>query len=286
MLTFSYAELGRTVSSIRGTLAVRVERQSFSHQRLLEWPSGDFAEDRKFASINGLPDISLFQAQYIDIIPHCWTVISMSLSESHDEIRIARMCSDRSPFVLSLPLNRHNSRDPDEEFFGFQNGKEVLEEIIGLANYSAHASQDMAREGARSEWWQVREALDSRLEGLLVKVENIWLGGFRGIFSDYTQSPLLLSRFHQSLQNILDKHLPSRQKRDRRKRSNPAVLDPRVLELFIGLGVPSELDDLDEQLIDLLYFVVDILQFYGERNAYDEIDFDLVSIYLGTHGLS
>lgn len=271
-------ELGRTVSSVRETLAVRVERQSLRRQKLLDWPRTDCTEDRKSLTIDALPDFSSFQTQYIDIIPHCWIVISMSLSESQDEIRIARMCSDQTPFILTLPLNRHNSRDSDEEFFGFQNGKEELQEIIGLANYSAHESQDMAREGAKSEWWQVREALDTRLHDLLVNIENIWLGGFRGIFLDSTQSPQLLSRFQQSLQNILDKHLPSRQKLDRKKGSSPMVLDPRVLELFIGLGVPAELDDVDEQLIDLLYFVIDILQFHGERNAYDEIDFDSIVI--------
>lgn len=277
------AELSRTTFAIREALAVRVERQSFSRQKLLDWPTEHCTRDGKSSTIDGLFDSSSFQTQYIDIIPHCWTVVSMSLSESQDEIRIARMCSDQTPFVLSLPLNRHNSRDPDEEVFGFQNGKDALQEIIGLANYSAHSSQDMAREGAKSEWWQVREALDTRLKDLLFNVENVWLGGFRGIFSDYTQSAQLLSRFQQSLQNILDKHLPSRQKLDRKKRTSPAVLDSRVLELFIGLGVPAELDDLDEQLIDLLYFVIDVLQFHGERNAYDEIDFDLVSYYQRSH---
>ena len=47
--------------------------------------------------------------------------------------------------------------------------------------------------------------------------------------------------------------------------------------MFVSLGCPSESNDVDEPLMDLLYFVVDILQFNGERNAYDEIDFDSVS---------
>jgi separase len=33
-----------------------------------------------------------------------------------------------------------------------------------------------------------------------------------------------------------------------------------------------------DTLMDLLYFVVDILQFQGERNAYDEIDFDMMVV--------
>jgi separase len=54
------------------------------------------------------------------------------------------------------------------------------------------------------------------------------------------------------------------------------MLAPHILGLFVSLGCPSDENDLDEPLLDLLYFVVDILQFHGEHNAYDEIDFDSV----------
>lgn len=219
----------------------------------------------------------MFQTQYIDIIPPCWTVLSLSLSESQNEIRVARMRSDQTPFILTLPLNRHNSREPDDHFFGFQSGKEELQEIIELARYSSQESKfkDISKKAA-TEWWEVRQALDTRLKDLLVNIENLWLGGFRGIFSHCTPSPALLSLFHQSLQKILDKHLPSRQRPEKKKTSNRTFLDQRVLELFVGLGVPTDVQDLDEPLMDLLYFVIDILQFHGERNAYDEIDFDAV----------
>lgn len=269
-------ELGRTVSSNRGASAIRAEQQSSSSHELLVWPQGRTVEDCESSTINPL-DFATFQTEYVDIIPLSWRVLSLSLSESHDEIRIARIRADQTPFILTLPLNRHSSRDPDEEYFGFKNGKDELEEIIALANYSAHDAQDMARKGANSEWWEVREALDTRLKELLSNMENIWLGGFRAIFSDCTQSPQLLSRFQQSLQNIFDKHLPSRQKPKKRAKSSRVALDSRVLGLFVGLGHPTDVNDLDEALMDLLYFVIDILQFHGEHNAYDEIDFDAVS---------
>ena len=280
------------VSSLRENWVIQVERQLLNRQELLHWPRQHITEDSEPLTAHNLLDFATFQTKYIDIIPSCWTVLSLSLSESQDEIRIARIRSDQTPFILTLPLNRHSSRDPTEEFFGFKNGKDELREIVGLANYSAHDAQDMARKGANSEWWKVREALDTRLKELLVNIENIWLGGFRGIFSNTRQRPQLLSRFQQSLQNILAKHLPSRQKPDKKKKKSTdpvfdlrPVFDPRVLELFVGLGAPTELEDIDESLMDLLYFVIDILQFHGERNAYDEIDFDSVSYCLNVYGL-
>lgn len=260
---------------VRANSAVQVEQQFSTHRPLLDWPAREIG-DGIMSTAETACDFSAFQSLYIDIIPSSWTVLSISLSESQDEVRVIRVRSGQSPFILTLPLRRHNFRDPEEDCFGFKSAKDELEEIVNLANFSAHDAQDMTRKGARSEWWEVRTALDARLHELLVNIENVWLGGFRGIFSQHSHSPELLSRFQQSLQNILNKHLPSRQKQGRAKVVGHITLDPRVLELFIGLGIPTELNDLDEPLMDLLYFVIDILQFHGEHNAYDEIDFDSV----------
>ena len=242
-----------------------------------DWPEIDVTERQESvqASHNGL-EISNFQAEYIDIIPQNWNVVSMTLSQERDEILISKLRSGQTPYILRLPLNRHNSSDQDENF-GYDQGKAELQDIITLANVSTHSAQDFSRKGAKTEWWEGRATLDARLKDLLTNMEAIWLGGFKAIFSQTPQSPTLLSRFQQSLQNILDKHLPSRQKVGRGGQSSRVALDSHVLELFVGLGSPSDSNDLDEPLMDLLYFVVDILQFNGERNAYDEIDFDAVS---------
>lgn len=280
MLICCYIELGRTISTTRSYLSLCVERQLSNHSDPFKWPvvpNGSLHESTALLTANNSSDFTTFQSQYIDIIPPSWTVLSLSLSESHDEIRIARVRSGQSPFILALPLNRHNARDSEEDAFGFDIGKDELLEIIHLTNYSTHNNHDLAKKGAKSEWWKVRAALDVRLKGLLCNMENLWLGGFRGIFSQARHDPELLSRFQHSLQNILDKHLPSRQKNDRNKKSDRIVLDRQVLELFVGLGVPAGQENFDESLTDLLYFVIDILQFHGERNAYDEIDFDSVS---------
>ena len=201
----------------------------------------------------------------------------MTLSESHEEIWVSKIRPGQSPFILRLPFNRENTPEGDAEIFNFSEGKSEMSDIVEMANTSAHNGRDMSGKGAKTAWWDNRAGLDTRLKDLLTNIESIWFGGFRGIFSPSVPEPHLLARFQQSLQNILDKHLPSRQTPGRPRKVDPVTLDPRVLELFVGLGPPSEGNDVDEQLMDLLYFVVDILQFNKERNAYDEIDFDAVS---------
>lgn len=218
----------------------------------------------------------------MDIIPKSWTVISVSLSDSNHELSITKFQAGNSPFVLRLPLGRHNSMDADEEVFGFEQGHSELLEVISLANESAHDAHGRTGREARAAWWEEREALDARLRDLLENIEKVWLGGFTGIFSQHARRPELLARFQKSFQNILDKHLPSRQKNGKRNSRPPIMLDSRILDLFIGLGDASDEDcDFSEPLTDLLYFVVDVLQFHGELNAYAEIDFD--SIVVETH---
>ncbi|KAK4944161.1 hypothetical protein LTR28_008294 [Elasticomyces elasticus] len=220
---------------------------------------------------------SQFQKDYIDIIPTSWTVISLSLNDNQDEFHIIRYDAGANPFILRLPLARQAHQEADEELFNFERGRAELREIVELSNYSCHNTGDVSSKDAKSSWWAEREFLDNRLHELVVNMENVWLGGFRGIFSHHIRQPALLARFRKPFEDIMNRYLPSR--RIMRPSVKRLVLDARVLELFIGLGDDTDgSTDLDEHLADLLYFVVDILQFNGERNAYDEIDFDGMTV--------
>lgn len=272
-----FTELGRRVAINRELQSIGIEC------RLSQRREPDCLPDYK-ARENGNEcqqaqsfDFSDFQEYYISIIPKSWQVLSLTLSDSHEEIWVSKLRPGQSPFILRLPFNRENTSEGDVEVFNFSEGKSEMSEIVKMANTSAHNGCDMSGKGAKTAWWDNRASLDTRLKDLLTNIESIWFGGFRGIFSPGLPEPHLLARFQQSLQNILDKHLPSRQTPGKPKKPDPIILDPRVLELFVGLGPPSEGNDIDEQLMDLLYFIVDVLQFNKECNAYDEIDFDAVS---------
>ena len=264
----------------RNTLQVE---KTWQKTKGLDWPANVTMPDRR-ASLGHAIDMTRFQNDYIDIIPKDWSVVSISLSDSAHEFCITKLQADHNPFVIRLPLDRTESGEADDEDgFGFPQARKELLDLIEKANASCHSGRAATTKETKEEWWEEREALDSRLGDLLTRMESVWLGGFRGMFSSHPRRPDLLARFQKSLHNILDKHLPSR-RQVHGKRSKAAVaaassarvaLDPRVLELFVGLGDATAPGcDLDDALTDLLYFVVDILQFHGERNAYDEIDWD------------
>jgi separase len=269
-----------------GTIAVDMARNVTwrREQQTLAGLNNDTAPIRiatpvaKPPTMEAMADIVNFQENYVDLIPEKWSVISVSLSDNHHDLCITKFQADQGPFILRLPLERANSRDADSEVFNFENGREELLELIRLANESSHSARDFTAKGERGAWWAEREALDSRLKRLLVTIETTWLGGFKGIFSQHFKQLDLLARFQRDFHQMLDRSLPSRNKTRGKKTATKVesiTLDPRILDLFIGLGDPTDPDcDFDEALNDLLYFVVDILQFHGERNAYDEIDFD------------
>ncbi|KAI0383013.1 peptidase family C50-domain-containing protein [Hypomontagnella monticulosa] len=280
-------ELARNLTWRRERKTARLEA---AKDLKLDWPIPNENAGRR-TSLGFSLDMDRFQNDYIDIIPESWNVVSVSLSENEHDLCITRLESGHSPFGIRLPLKRASFRDSDSEVFTFRQGRAELLEIIEIANRTCHDARDMSQKGAKSAWWAEREELDERLKNLMGCIEQSWLAGFKGIFSHHRREADLVANFQKTFEDILNKHLPSRrQVRGKRTKAAPThrvKLDPRIYDLFIGLGDPEGQEEgLDELLTDLLYFVIDILQFHGERNAYDEIEFDdmTVDIYDALHG--
>ncbi|KAK4193652.1 Separin [Podospora australis] len=273
-------ELARNLTWRRERKAVTQEKKASKNDGT-EWPALSQAAKSLRTSLWTTLDLHKFQKEYIDIVPKSWSVISISLSEGNHDLCITKLQAGQNPFVIRLPLERASSRDADSDVFNFQQGRSELVEIIKQINETCHSAKDVGAQTSKTTWWANREALDQRLKELLENIEQIWLGGFRGIFSQHVRHPDLLAQFQKAFLTMMDKHLPSRrQVRGKKTKSAAAqgpkvTLDMNILELFIGLGDATQQNcDFDDELTDLLYFVVDILQFHGERNAYDEIDFD------------
>ncbi|KAK7206157.1 peptidase family C50-domain-containing protein [Myxozyma melibiosi] len=236
------------------------------------------------STLDSVLDLNAFQQEYVNSIPDNWVAVSVSLSEESGDLIVSRFQANESPFLLRLPLNRHCSRDADEDSFSFADAKAELHEIITKSNATAKASRELHEKGKvlKQQWWSERRELDQRLEELLTNMEYCWLGGFRGILSGLKCNSELSSRFYNSFMSILTKHLPTRRSARTRQstaknRATDVKIDPRVLELFLGLGDPNIAENA-ELLEDLIYFTLDILQFHGEYNAYDELDMDQITV--------
>lgn len=265
------AERARINASSCQRTAALLERGSRGVQSSTAWPGEE--EPR----IESGTSATAFESDFLDILPASWTTVSLSLNDMCDELYISRYRCDETPFLVRLPFSRQKSEDAEEEVFDFHAGKAELTQIIEHSNFSCHNPGDMATTGAKAKWWAQREALDKQLHELLLNIENLWLGGFKGLFSQHQRNAEQLERFRKAFEAILDRHLPSR--KAAKRSAKHIALDDHIMDLFIGLAKDVDsADDLDEPISDLLYFVTDIFQFNGERNAYDEIDFDSMGI--------
>ncbi|KAK3686887.1 separin protein [Vermiconidia calcicola] len=286
LLAISKTQVNRTFHPIREGLiidlprikalqyeqkTVEIDNTKTDDSEPLTWPR--HCNGSSFETVTA----SDFQEKYVDIIPKSWTAVSLCMSEDCSELYIARYRSGQSPLIVRLSFSRHKPDEVEGEAFDYRKGKAELQEIIELSNYTCHNPGSLDAKGAKSKWWKERDALDRRMHELLTNIENIWFGGFKAVFSLHTRHADLLARFRISFDQVLDRYLPSRQAL--KGRTEKLALDDKVLELFVGLGSDQDgVIDLEEPLADLLYFVVDMLQFNGERNAYDEIDFDSMAV--------
>lgn len=249
----------------REQCVIKAERENATREQTQTWPS--------------LHDAQNFQRDYSDLmqeLPESWTVLSIGLSNDGKEMLLSKLLAGRTPFLMRVPLERPgvDSGVPCE--FALDDAKEELRDIIQKANETSHDSRGQGDRQARKAWYAEREHLDKRLELLLANIENIWLGGFRGLLSPNSPDQTLLARFGESLKLTLERHLPSRQKKAKTK--NKVDLHAHVLELFTSVVFEEGDADFEDSITDLLYFVVDVLQFNGEPNAFDEVDFDAMLV--------
>lgn len=112
-------------------------------------------------------------SQTFDDLPETWSLVSISLNDAKSEMLLSRATAGTTPLILRIPLARSAIDDAEENEFTFSEAKEELMDIIDNANLTAHDSRSQAEKAARKEWWAEREALDRRLETLLLNMENI-----------------------------------------------------------------------------------------------------------------
>lgn len=241
------------------------EQATQERSALSVWPCSSASPPTLSTSVMG---------KQLSDLPASWSVVSLALAEDNDELLLSKAVAGSEPFLVRIPLRRSNEGSSADEFV-FEDAKNEMTEIIEAANSSSHDIRGTLDKATRAQWHADRELLDQKLASLLENIETIWLGGFRGILSPYAFEPKRIKQFGKTLAQSLDKNLPSRQKSSAVE--DRVQIHEHILEIFLGLGNPDD-NDLDDSVMDLLYFVVDILQFNGERNAYDEIDWDVILV--------
>ncbi|EIW70220.1 hypothetical protein TREMEDRAFT_29861 [Tremella mesenterica DSM 1558] len=209
----------------------------------------------------------------LSILPPEWAVISINVTDDRNTMFVTRHQKDHEPLVFCLPLDRQGRREGDDDLFTFDAAISELKSIIEASDQSARSAKDVAdTTAAKKDWWAVRQALDRRMKTLVETIEFCWLGAFKTIFSSRQgRSTKKLKEFRTKLDRIFAYALSGN---GIAISKHQVHLDDALLECFITLSSKSR----DEEIEDLVYFILDIYQFHGVPVALAELDIDQIGV--------
>ncbi|TFK48944.1 hypothetical protein OE88DRAFT_1737166 [Heliocybe sulcata] len=216
------------------------------------------------------PDIENLTISSTKSLPPNWSIINISLAEDKSVMFVSRRSADCQPLLFCLPLGGRRDADEDEHL-SFDGAIHELREIIRLSDEGTRQAamvKQSQEKAARVAWWAERSALDNRLRELLENIEFCWLGAFKR----QNITPEILASFRASL----DKVFQNGGKLKDKKQKNQVRLDDSILECFCALSPQCR----DEELEDLVYFVLDFYQLHGAQVAVAEVDVDQVAVDL------
>ncbi|KIP07348.1 hypothetical protein PHLGIDRAFT_30059 [Phlebiopsis gigantea 11061_1 CR5-6] len=224
---------------------------------------------------NRVCDAGTLGTANIDGLPPKWTVVSISVTEDHDTMFVTRQRPGKEPLMFCIPLKeRRENADEDDEFLGFEHAVHELNEIIRLSDEGTRQAQHIKNDrGARQAWWAQRTALDERMKDLLANIEFCWFGAFKTILNEPVKYPEnLLNAFRTQIELAFKRSTPMKDKRQK----STLRLNDALLECFASLSPQCR----DEELADLVYFILDLYQFHGTPIAAAEVDVDEVVVDL------
>ncbi|KAI0324727.1 hypothetical protein GY45DRAFT_1357090 [Cubamyces sp. BRFM 1775] len=219
-------------------------------------------------------DVAKMSVNQADQLPPHWTVVNVSITEDRHTMFVTRQCAGRKPLIFCLPLKGRREGQEDEHLT-YEDAIRELREIIRLSDEGTRQAADVKKDdrNARVAWWKTRTELDTRLRELLGDIEFCWLGAFKTIF---TPTPDVLPEDLAALRTRLDAVFKGSLVFQEKKPKSRIGLDDGLLECFSTLPP----DCRDEELEDLVYFILDLYQFHGVPVAISEVDMDQVVVEL------
>lgn len=221
-------------------------------------------------------DLDLVGSDYdLSVLPTNWAVVSITVTDDRNTMLVTRHQNGHEPIVFCIPLDRQGRREGEEEseLFSFDAGVAEMRAIIQGNDASIKSIKERVSMDDRKAWWKERHELDTRLSNLLATIEFCWLGAFKTVLNPRLEyDPDALAAFRERLDRIFQTALTSGQSNAR-----PAArvrLNDTLLACFATLSSKCK----DEEVEDLVYFVLDLYQFHGIAVALAELDFDQMGV--------
>lgn len=221
-------------------------------------------------------DLDLIRSDYdLSSLPANWAVVSITVTDDRNTMLVTRHQNGHEPIVFCIPLDRQGRREGEDEseLFSFDAGVAEMRAIISGNDASIKSIKDRVSMDDRKAWWKERHDLDTRLSELLATIEFCWLGAFKTVLNPRLEfDPDALAAFRARLDRIFQAALTAGGSDARR--ASRVRLNDTLLACFATLSSKSK----DEEVEDLVYFVLDLYQFHGIAVALAELDFDQIGV--------
>lgn len=206
-------------------------------------------------------------------LPKTWAVVSVTVTDDRNTMLVSRHQNGCEPLVFCIPLDRQGRREGEDEseLFTFDAGMTELKAVMDGNEHSIRAIKNCMTQEEKKAWWRDRIAIDTRLGELLATIEFCWLGAFKTVLNPRAEyDPQAFASFKERLDRIFQTALSGGSER----RSTTVQLPDALLECFATLSSKCK----DEEVEDLVYFILDQYQFNGVPVALAELDFDQLGV--------
>ncbi|EDR03598.1 uncharacterized protein LACBIDRAFT_307095 [Laccaria bicolor S238N-H82] len=221
-------------------------------------------------------------------LPENWIIININITDDKSTLFISRReggVEGSQPLVFCVPLKgrRDNGDDNEEDHLGFDDAIGELREIVRLSDEGTKTAVNIKSDDAeaRANWWKLRGDLDTRLRELLENIEFCWLGAFKTILSPRSDAtPEMILDLRAQFDKIFQRSLHVKDQKTKQRAGNhkkttsqaqapsQLTLDDPILKCFSTLSPKCK----DEELEDLIYFILDLYSFHGVPVAIAEVD--------------
>nr|XP_019002345.1 uncharacterized protein I203_04824 [Kwoniella mangroviensis CBS 8507]OCF65806.1 hypothetical protein I203_04824 [Kwoniella mangroviensis CBS 8507] len=229
---------------------------------------------------NSILTLTSEPSKELNNLPPEWAVITINVTDDHNTMFISRHQRDCKPIVFCLPLDRQGRREGEDDSLTFDSALAELQDIIDCSNNGARTAKNVVSREEKLAWWEERYRLDKKMKDLCESIEFVWLGAFKTIFSPrLPNSSAIITDLKERLEKIFNSALSSTSgggtaKKGSSKPPNRVELDDALLQCFMNLSSKCK----DEEVEDLVYFILDVYQFHGVPVALSELDIDQIAI--------
>lgn len=161
------------------------------NRRCLNWEARlENAESEKGEAID--QQLVNFEERFLKAVPDNIFFVSVNFDLKRGDLYLGRVSSG-TQLLFKLPLKRAATRQGETDGLGFQEVDSIFMDIMKRNKATTSNAKNCITKKLRKEWSEERKSLDSQLEELLMKMEQCWLGGFKGLLStvDFTGRKVL-----------------------------------------------------------------------------------------------